>query len=239
MEAMEAMETSPAHGRHRARLPRLSAREWALLLVLATVQFTHVLDFVIMMPLGPKLQDDLQLSPKDFPAQFSLIVSAYGVSAGICGLLAARVLDRFDRKRSLLVLFVGFAVGTLLCAPGPRLRRSVGGTRGRGWFRGRNGGQRADDCQRRLPRIAPRHRDGRGHVVLLRRQHRRHLCGVGDRRALRLAGALPPSSPFCALRCCSWRGYIPAAPAPHPARRQSCAAAASLEVILHPSHLRA
>jgi predicted MFS family arabinose efflux permease len=101
------------------RLPRLSGSEWALLLVLATVQFTHLLDFVIMMPLGPKLQADLNISHEDFPSKFGAIVSAYGFSAGIMGLLAARVLDRFDRKKSLLVLFAGFTVGTFLCAIAP------------------------------------------------------------------------------------------------------------------------
>jgi predicted MFS family arabinose efflux permease len=121
---------APAH--RKDRLPRLTGSEWMLLLVLATVQFTHVLDFVIMMPLGPKLQGDLAISPEEFPDKFSSIVSAYGFSAGIMGLLAARVLDRFDRKKSLLVLFTGFAVGTLLCAVAPNyavllLGRAVAG----------------------------------------------------------------------------------------------------------------
>jgi DHA1 family inner membrane transport protein len=102
-----------------SRLPRLTGSEWAILLVLATVQFTHVLDFVIMMPLGPKLQSDLKISPEDFSDRFSLIVSAYGFSAGIMGLLAARLLDRFDRKKLLLVLFAGFGLGTYLCAVAP------------------------------------------------------------------------------------------------------------------------
>jgi predicted MFS family arabinose efflux permease len=110
-------EKAPA--RVARRLPQLSGSEWALLLVLATVQFTHLLDFVIMMPLGPKLQADLKISPEDFPSKFGAIVSAYGFSAGIMGLLAARLLDRFDRKKSLLVLFAGFTVGTFLCAIAP------------------------------------------------------------------------------------------------------------------------
>jgi MFS transporter, DHA1 family, inner membrane transport protein len=123
-----------AEARPPGRLPRLTGSEWALLLVLATVQFTHVLDFVIMMPLGPKLQGDLdlQISPEDFPDKFSSIVSAYGFSAGIMGLLAARLLDHFDRKKSLLVFFLGFAVGTFLCAVAPNyevllLGRAVAG----------------------------------------------------------------------------------------------------------------
>ncbi len=110
-------EKAPA--RVARRLPRLSGSEWALLLVLATVQFMHLLDFVIMMPLGPKLQADLHISHEDFPSKFGAIVSAYGFSAGIMGLLAARLLDRFDRKKSLLVLFAGFTVGTFLCAIAP------------------------------------------------------------------------------------------------------------------------
>jgi DHA1 family inner membrane transport protein len=111
--------TVQAAPRLKRRMPRLTGSEWVLLLVLATVQFTHVVDFVIMMPLGPMLKDDLQIDPAEFPAKFGYIVSAYGISAGIMGLLAARILDRIDRKRSLLVLFTGFTVGTFLCAVAP------------------------------------------------------------------------------------------------------------------------
>src|SRR4029077_917122 len=132
--AQMAVEEPPAQ--KPARLPRLTGSEWALLLVLATVQFTHVLDFVIMMPLGPKLQDDLHISPEDFPDKFGSIVSAYGLSAGIMGLLAARLLDRFDRKRSLLVLFAGFGVGTFLCAVAPTYAALLVGRAVAGGFAG-------------------------------------------------------------------------------------------------------
>jgi predicted MFS family arabinose efflux permease len=96
-------------------LPRLAPSEWVLLLVLATVQFTHVVDFVIVVPLGPKLQEALHVTAHEFGG----VVSAYGFAAAASGLLAARLLDRFDRKKSLLVLFAGFALGTLLCALAP------------------------------------------------------------------------------------------------------------------------
>ncbi|HEX5272857.1 MAG TPA: MFS transporter [Gemmataceae bacterium] len=99
----------------RTGLPRLTRSEWVLLLVLATVQFTLVVDFVILVPLGPKLEDALKVSAH----QFGWVVSAYGFAASATGLLAAVLLDRFDRKRSLLVLFAGFALGTLLCALAP------------------------------------------------------------------------------------------------------------------------
>lgn len=90
-------------------------REWMLLLALAAVQFLHILDFVIVMPLGPRLMRDMSLSAGEFGA----VVSAYTFSAAASGLLAAAFLDRFDRRSTLLVLLAGFAVGTLLCAFAP------------------------------------------------------------------------------------------------------------------------
>jgi predicted MFS family arabinose efflux permease len=91
---------------------RLSRGEWQLLLVLAAVQFTHLVDFMIVLPLGPQFMRVLKITPQ----AFGVLVSAYGFSACLSGLLAARFVDRFDRKRALLVLYSGFAVGTLLCA---------------------------------------------------------------------------------------------------------------------------
>ncbi|MFL5327824.1 MAG: MFS transporter [Gemmataceae bacterium] len=90
----------------------LSPSEWLLLGVLAAVQFTHMVDFVIMMPLGPKLIKQMDLTP----GQFGHLVSAYSLSAGIAGIASARFLDRFDRKWVLLVLYSGFGLSTMLCA---------------------------------------------------------------------------------------------------------------------------
>jgi len=86
-------------------------REWLLLLVLTAVQFCHVLDFVLIMPLAPMLMRSMQLSP----SEFGLLVSAYTFSAAVSGLVAAAYMDRFDRKRMLLFLLAGFGVGTLIC----------------------------------------------------------------------------------------------------------------------------
>jgi predicted MFS family arabinose efflux permease len=95
--------------------PRLTPREWLLLLVLAAVQFTHIVDFMIIMPLGPVYIREMGLST----GQFGAVVAAYTVAAGLAGLLAARHLDRFGRKAALLTLYAGFTVGTLLCAAAP------------------------------------------------------------------------------------------------------------------------
>lgn len=86
--------------------------ERPLLLLLAAIQFTHITDFMIMMPLGPQLMRDLNISP----GQFGSLVSAYTLSAGLVGLAAAPFMDRFDRRLLLLWTYAGFAMGTLACA---------------------------------------------------------------------------------------------------------------------------
>jgi DHA1 family inner membrane transport protein len=86
--------------------------ERSLLLLLAAVQFTHIMDFMIMMPLGPQLMRVMEIGP----GQFAAFVAAYAISSGIVSLLAAPFVDRFDRKQLLLFTYAGFALGTLTCA---------------------------------------------------------------------------------------------------------------------------
>src|SRR6478752_4975596 len=86
--------------------------ERLLLLLLAAVQFTHIMDFMILMPLGPKLMRDLHIGP----GQFSAFVAAYTISSGEPGLLAEPFIDRFDRRKLLLFAYAGFTLGTLVCA---------------------------------------------------------------------------------------------------------------------------
>src|SRR5258708_35877404 len=100
----------------RAKLPPITPREWILLLVLAAIQFTVILDFMIIMPLQPAY---LRLWPDLTPKGFGIIVGSYAFSAGCSGLFGAFFTDRFDRKKSLLVLYAGFTVGTFLCAVAP------------------------------------------------------------------------------------------------------------------------
>ena len=90
-------------------------REGPLLAVLAIIQFTTMLDFLIMMPLGPQYMRVFDITP----AQFGTIVSAYAVCAGVAGLASGTLLDRFDRRHSLLFLYTGFGFATLLCALAP------------------------------------------------------------------------------------------------------------------------
>jgi predicted MFS family arabinose efflux permease len=89
--------------------------ERGLLLTLAAIQFSHILDFMIMMPLGPMLIDELGISTHEF----GLLVASYSFSAAFSGLFAATFVDRFERKRFLLVIFVLFGLATLACAIAP------------------------------------------------------------------------------------------------------------------------
>ncbi|OZI26302.1 MFS transporter [Bordetella genomosp. 9] len=87
-------------------------RERTLLWLLALTQFTIVVDFMVMMPLGPQIMQAFTISP----AAFAAAVSAYSWCAGISGLLAATYIDRFDRRKMLLVVYALFALSNLVCA---------------------------------------------------------------------------------------------------------------------------
>src|SRR5260221_2281845 len=82
-----------------------------VIILLALTQFTVVLDFMVMSPLGDMLMKSMSLTT----SQFGFAVSAYAFSAGISGLLTAGFADRFDRKKLLLFFYVGFIAGTLCC----------------------------------------------------------------------------------------------------------------------------
>ena len=89
-----------------------SAYQKGVIALLAFLQFTVVLDFMVMAPLGDLLMKTMQLHA----TQFASAVSAYAFSAGISGLAAAGFADKYDRKKILLFFYMGFMGGTLLCA---------------------------------------------------------------------------------------------------------------------------
>ncbi len=93
------------------RIPFTSYQKFVIF-ILAITQFSVILDFMVMSPLGDMLMKSLTLKP----AQFGLAVSAYAFSAGISGLLTAGFADRFDRKKLLLFFYIGFIMGTVFCS---------------------------------------------------------------------------------------------------------------------------
>ena len=86
-----------------------------VIFLLAITQFTVVLDFMVMSPLGDIMMKTLKITA----SQFGVAVSAYAFSAGVSGLLTAGFADKFDRKKLLLFFYIGFTIGTLFCALAP------------------------------------------------------------------------------------------------------------------------
>ena len=107
-----------------------------MLLTLAAVQFTHIVDFMIVMPLGPQLMRILDVGPRSF----SFLVAAYTFAAAASGFVAAFWIDRFDHKRVLLALYGGFIVATALCGLAPNYPLLLGARIVAGIFGGVMGG---------------------------------------------------------------------------------------------------
>jgi predicted MFS family arabinose efflux permease len=86
-------------------------QEKLLLATLAGAKFTHIMDFMVMMPLGPVLMKTMDISAQ----QFGFLVASYTISAGIAVLCSALFIDKLPRRKSLIVVYLGFIAGTLVC----------------------------------------------------------------------------------------------------------------------------
>lgn len=93
-------------------IPKFTAYQKFVVAILALLQFTVILDFMVISPLGDILMKTLDMTT----ANFGLVVSGYAFSAGASGLLAAGFADKFDRKKLLVFFYIGFMLGTLFCA---------------------------------------------------------------------------------------------------------------------------
>ena len=110
------LQKDPAQSsKPKVQSPSLHSKEKMLLAILACLNFTHILDFMIMMPLGNFLMPYFGISAQFF----SWIVAAYPVTAFVAGLIAAFYVDRFDRKKVLLFGYSGFLFGTICCGIAP------------------------------------------------------------------------------------------------------------------------
>jgi predicted MFS family arabinose efflux permease len=108
-QAPKAPPAPPAAGQLAPGQERL------LLILLTAVNFTQMMDFVVMMPLGPQLMKVFAITAQ----QFSVAVASYTFSAAISALIGSLFIDRFERKKALLSLYAGFALATLGCAFAP------------------------------------------------------------------------------------------------------------------------
>lgn len=98
---MKQKETSAAFSKYQV----------IAIVILALTQFSVVLDFMVMSPLGDLIMKNMKIAP----SEFGIVVSCYAFSAGISGFFTATIADKYDRKKLLLVFYSGFIVGTLLC----------------------------------------------------------------------------------------------------------------------------
>jgi predicted MFS family arabinose efflux permease len=149
-------DATPLSGEEEAQA-RFTER--VVLLVLAAVQFTSIVDFVVVMPLGPTLMRSLHIGP----AEFGLIVSSYTFAAGLAGLVASAVVDRFSRRTAFLTLFAGFLIGTLFCAVAPNYQLLVAARVLTGAFGGILGGM----AMAIVGDVFPEHRRGRATGTLM------------------------------------------------------------------------
>src|SRR5947209_15604448 len=95
--------------------PREMRREWLVLLVLSGIQFSQMVDFMVLMPLGTQLMRAFGITP----TQLGFFVSIYAVAASLSGFFSALVIDRFDRRTAMLALYAFFAATMAACAAAP------------------------------------------------------------------------------------------------------------------------
>jgi predicted MFS family arabinose efflux permease len=226
----ESNHPGPSRGLFSLFLPS----EWLLLLVLATVHFTNIIDFMIVMPLGPEYQSYFGISPE----RFGLAVSAYGIAASVSGFLAARCVDRFDRKTSLLFLFAGFTLCTFACGFAPTFPLLVLARTATGAF----GGVLGACVLAIVGDVFPEERRGTAMGILMSSFSVASILGVP--LGLLLAEWLGWRAPFIVLGALAMAIYPLAFKALPPLRghlgRASGEAESNLWTVLtHPAHVRA
>ena len=214
-------------------------RERWLLLTLASIQFTSVLDFMIMMPLGPQLTELFGISA----GEFGFLVSAYTFAAGLSGLLAATYIDRFGRKRMMLTLYPLFGAAALACSFAPTFAWLLVARVASGFF----GGVLMALSQTIVAEVIPFERRGRAMSVVMTSFSVATVAGVP--LALFLASHFNWHAPFlaialmvsvCALGAAktlpSLKGHLAA----HPSGDSAPNMLANLRLVLvDPNHLRA
>ncbi|HET6572913.1 MAG TPA: MFS transporter [Fimbriiglobus sp.] len=214
--------------------PAMTRAEWGLILVLVAIQFTHIVDFVIIMPLGERLMDELSLTEP----QFGRIMTAYAWAAGLASLASSFVVDRFDRRAVLLTMYGGFAVSTLLCGLAPNYALLLASRTLAGAF----GGVAAVTLMTIIGDVFPSAKRGRATGAVMSAFAVASVVGLPI--GLALAGTFGRGAPFLALAGLSalvWAvGWLRVPPvrghlgAPRSGRLAEFAA-----VVREPNHLRA
>ena len=168
-------------------------REITTLLALGAVQFTHIIDFMIMMPLGAQLMRVFAITP----AQFTHLVASYGLAAAVSGFIGGFFMDRFDRKRALLITYTGFGLTTLACALAPTHHWLLVARLAAGAF----GGLAGALVNAMIADVIPPERRGRATSVVMSAFPMASVLGVPA--GLILAGKFGWHAPFFMLAGCA------------------------------------
>ncbi|WP_373988667.1 MFS transporter [Duganella sp. BuS-21] len=176
-----------------AAVPLTPARERLVLWLLALTQFTVIMDFMVMMPLAPQLMQAFQIEP----AAVSGAVSAYAWCAGISGLAAAMYIDRFDRRKLLLIVFALFTLSNLACAAAPNFHVLVLSRA----FAGLTGGILGAIVMAIIGDLIPVHRRGAATGIVMTSFSLASVAGVPT--GVMLAAHYGWASPFYILVLCS------------------------------------
>ena len=176
-------------------------RETATLLTLGTVQFTHILDFMIIMPLGAQLMRVFDITP----SQFTHLVACYGIAAAASGFIGGFFMDRFDRKKALLFTYAGFGLATLACGLAPNHHWLLVARLVAGAFGGLSGSL----VSAMIGDIIPPERRGRATSLVMSAFPVASVLGVPA--GLILAGKFGWHAPFFMLAGCSAANLVLAA----------------------------
>ena len=210
---------------------RAVTSERGILFTLAAVQFTHIMDFMIMMPLGAGLMRVFNITP----TQFSYLVAAYGLSAAITGFAGGFVIDRLDRKKALLWLYAGFGLSTLACALAPTFHLLVAARIAAGAF----GGVAGALVLAIVSDVIPPERRGRGMSIVMSAFPLASVLGIPA--GLILVDLFEWHAPFLLLAGLSvpiWfvaSRFLPALP---PVAKRTHAGRQMWEILTHGIHLR-
>ncbi len=175
--------------------PQAAPREWLVLLVLSGIQFSQMVDFMVLMPLGTQLMRDFGITP----TQLGFFVSIYAIAAALSGFFSALVIDRFDRRTVVLVLYGCFAATMAACALAPGYAALLAARTAAGAF----GGVVAANIFTIVTDLVPESRRGRAFGVVMSAFSLASILGVPISLALALHFTWRAPYVFLAALCTS------------------------------------
>lgn len=166
--------------------PELPVSERLVVLLIAAVHFINILDFMIVMPLGPDFALELGIATH----HIGLIAGSYTAAAAVSGVAGSFFLDRFDRRKALAVSMFGLVLGTALAGLSWNLPTLIGARVVAGLF----GGPATAISLAIVADVVPRERRGRAMGTVMSAFSLASIAGVPI--SLEIAHAAGWRAPF-------------------------------------------